>query len=153
MLIFFSMNLWTTIQLILLSSNIYTSSPVKPKKFLTQLKTEKPDTKLMNEKDWKKDDEQLNCLSRVFREPIVVKDCEPRFVKNRYCYGQCNSVYIPQMFGNFKNCKACVPSIEIQKTIRIRCNKFAQNKNETKYLRKTITLVKECKCQDVVCDK
>ena len=116
---------------------------------LLDLKTEAPQTNLMGRKDWRKDSKEENCHAQVFTQSVILPGCNAKIVKNRFCYGQCNSVYVPQMHKNFKNCKACVPSKLIQKQIKIKCPGKIQN--EATYIYRNVTIVKNCRCQDVLC--
>ena len=117
---------------------------------LLDLKTEQPQIKLMEKNDWRKDSKKENCHSQVVTQSVIIPGCNTKFVKNRYCYGQCNSVYVPQMHSNFKNCKACVPDKLVLKQIKIKCP--GKIKNEATYIYRNVTLVKNCLCQDVLCD-
>ena len=110
------------------------------KKFLKTLKTEAPDTKIMDGDEW----ETGKCKGIVKKQPIVTEGCETKYVKNRICYGRCNSIYIPP---NFKHCKACIPSRWIKKTITFKCK--PKNITDLGFQFKELTIIRECKCQDV----
>ena len=117
---------------------------------LLDLKTEGPQTNLMKKNEWRNDSKKENCHSQIFTQSVILPGCKTKFVKSRYCYGQCNSVYVPQMHRNFKNCKACVPNKLVLKQIKIKCP--GKIENGATYIYRNVTLVKNCRCQDVLCD-
>ena len=116
------------------------------KKFLQSLKTEAPDTKILRKDEWESG--KCQAIQQKKRPPIVIEGCETKYVKSRICYGQCNSLYVPP---NLKHCKACIPSRWIKKTIALRCK--PKNVTDLGYQIRELTIIKECKCQDVECSK
>ena len=135
--------------LIILSYEEITSVPFD-NVLLQGLKTEAPDTSLMEGKEWKSD-RSGSCKAITSRQAVTIEGCEMRYVRNRICFGRCNSVYIPQLFGNFKHCKACIPSRWIRKTISFRCK--PTNETDLGFQFRTLKIIKDCKCQDVECDR
>ena len=111
------------------------------------LETSAPDVDLMPGREW----HNGTCYHGVYREAILRPQCQPRFIKNRYCYGQCNSVYVPQMESNFRICNACVPIEWHLKEIRLKCT--TDSNRWTKPFHINVTIVKKCQCQKVLCDK
>ncbi|XP_013176589.1 PREDICTED: gremlin-2-like [Papilio xuthus] len=92
-------------------------------------------------------------------EPLVQKirepGCLPTTVINKFCYGQCNSFYIPKgprrRDGNeerpppaFKSCSFCKPKKFTWMTVTLRCP--GQN---PPFKRKRLQKVKQCKCLPV----
>lgn len=92
-------------------------------------------------------------------EPLVQKirepGCLPATVINKFCYGQCNSFYIPKgprrRDGTeerppqaFKSCSFCRPKKVTWITITLRCP--GQN---PPYKRKRLQKIKQCKCLPV----
>lgn len=116
---------------------------------LEYLTSSGPDTYLMSKSEWVKDNKTQSCHNGPYKEAILRPGCKPRFIKNRFCYGQCNSYYVPQIISNFRICNACVPVQWHFKEIRLKC----LINNEWLHQRHNITIVKKCKCQEVSCDK
>lgn len=116
-------------------------SPIK------ELRTKAPDVALPNLK-WQPETKE-NCRHQYFRKPVLVPNCEPKFIRNKICFGQCNSIYIPQVGKNFKDCKACIPSEWTNKTITLKCQIDGVKKN----VYKNLTLVHRCRCQEVECNR
>lgn len=92
-------------------------------------------------------------------EPLVQKirepGCVPATVLNKFCYGQCNSFYIPKgprrRDGNderpppaFKSCSFCRPKKVTWITVTLRCP--GQN---PPFRRKRLQKIKQCKCLPV----
>lgn len=92
-------------------------------------------------------------------EPLVQKirepGCIPVTVINKFCYGQCNSFYIPKgprrRDGNeerpppaFKSCSFCRPKNVTWITVTLRCP--GQN---PPFRRKRLQKIKQCKCLPV----
>ncbi|XP_059049611.1 gremlin-2-like [Achroia grisella] len=92
-------------------------------------------------------------------EPLVQKirepGCLPTTVINKFCYGQCNSFYIPKgprrRDGNeerpppaFKSCSFCKPRKMIWVTVKLRCP--GQN---PPFRLKRLQKIKQCKCLPV----
>lgn len=98
-------------------------------------------------------------------EPLVQKireeGCKTRTIINRFCYGQCNSFYIPKnpkrrnrhrlvveetededLNGpSFKSCSFCKPKKFTWITVMLECPDL-----ETKIRKKRIQRIKQCKC-------
>ena len=100
---------------------------------------------LMPAPEWRFND---SCNVAGYREVIEREGCQPRYIKNRYCFGQCNSLYIPQMDSTIRHCKACAPVEVSIKTINLKCtinNRWVNN------FPLNVTIVRRCECQNVQC--
>ena len=103
-------------------------------------------TDLMPGREWRKD--KMTCKAKQYIMKVGGSLCEQRSVKNHYCLGFCNSLYIPQYpRGNFKVCKACLPTVRTKKTIPVSCN----HNGKKVIVLKEIIIIKGCKCLDVEC--
>ncbi|XP_073979162.1 gremlin-2-like [Rhodnius prolixus] len=85
-------------------------------------------------------------------EPLVHKirdaGCIPNTVVNRFCYGQCNSFYIPGRSGrrrrsevDFRSCAACRPSLANWITVNLSCPG-----GNPPHKTRRVYRVKRCKC-------
>ncbi|CAM9166249.1 unnamed protein product, partial [Lampetra fluviatilis] len=71
------------------------------------------------------------CKSQPLRQTVRERGCVPRTVINRFCYGQCNSFYIPRGRGgagsarrgaaSFRACAACRPQRFSSLTVELSC--------------------------------
>ena len=90
-------------------------------------------------KDW--------CKTEPFMQVVRVEGCLKRKIQNRFCYGQCNSFFIPKLSKSdklsaaFQNCSTCKPKSWDWITITLRCPGLTPNVQ-----RKKIQRVKHCKC-------
>ena len=89
-------------------------------------------------KDWCKTD----LFTQIVREP----GCQKRQVLNRFCYGQCNSFFVPKFSKSnaisaaFQSCTVCAPRKWSWVTVTLRCSGSQKRK------RKRVQVVKQCKC-------
>ena len=87
------------------------------------------------------------CKTEKFVQVIRVEGCLKRKITNRFCYGQCNSFFIPKMSKSdklsaaFENCATCKPKEWDWVTVTLRCPGKLPNLQ-----RKRIKSVKRCKC-------
>ena len=87
------------------------------------------------------------CKTEQFVQVVRVEGCLKRRITNRFCYGQCNSFFIPKLSKSdrlsaaFENCATCKPKDWDWVTITLRCPGKVPN-----LLRKRIQSVKRCKC-------
>ena len=84
------------------------------------------------------------CKTRTLRQTIRVAGCLPVTVLNNYCYGQCNSFYIPSHSSEeplFKSCTSCVPQRSFIKTVTLQCPLLPINTKKHSYL-----YSKRCRC-------
>ena len=66
-----------------------------------------------------------SCKAKMFNQTIMLPGCEPKVIKNRFCYGRCNSFYVPldetQNQFRFKTCSACKPIKSAIIEVRLKC--------------------------------
>lgn len=91
------------------------------------------------------------CRTETFVQKIREPGCSPTTIINKFCYGQCNSFYIPRGPRRhrkdderpaFKSCAACQPKKVSWVTITLTCG-------PDKYKRKRIQKIRQCKCLPV----
>ncbi|ELT94529.1 hypothetical protein CAPTEDRAFT_57284, partial [Capitella teleta] len=88
------------------------------------------------------------CKTRAFKQTIDVPGCESVVLTNHFCYGQCNSFFIPRWVGKgdgqidaFSSVAHCRPHRGRWVTIRLRCPGQRPRRP-----RKKVYVVKSCKC-------
>jgi gremlin len=109
------------------------------------------------------------CKTEPFEMKIREDGCYSKRITNNFCYGQCNSFYIPKMpkrrrknhrnmkqmqhrgdhhqrsqqnnVDSFRSCSYCKPKEFSFVTIVLKCPSLTPN-----YRRKRIQIVKECRC-------
>lgn len=97
-------------------------------------------TKKHIEKEW--------CKTRRFKQVVREQGCLSRTIVNNYCYGQCNSFFIPQTNSNdiqkasFMSCGFCKPV----KHSTIRVTLLCPGKKLTRHKRKRVVKIKKCRC-------
>lgn len=109
-------------------------------------------------KDW--------CRTSSFRQIVTKQGCHRQTITNRFCYGQCNSFYIPKNIDRdeddssktdglemdktaerigeldyFRSCAYCTPDSFHWITVILHCPK-----KSPPYAHKRIRVVKKCKC-------
>lgn len=87
------------------------------------------------------------CKTRSFRQTIRISGCLPVQVMNNFCYGQCNSLYIPNHASQqplFESCTSCMPQRSFMKTVTLRCPSLSVKFRKHKYLHS-----KKCRCTSV----
>lgn len=87
------------------------------------------------------------CKTRPFKQTIQVNGCLPLEVMNNFCYGQCNSLYIPSHESSeplFQSCTSCLPQRTFTKTVTLRCPSLPVKFRKHKY-----TYSKKCRCSSV----
>lgn len=110
------------------------------------LHTDEPDVMLMPRSEWSNG----TCYTGIYKHVIYRQGCLPRKIKYRYCFGQCNSVYVPQMDSKgLRSCSACVPVKWHTKTIKLKCQ---TNNSWLNQVPLNVTIVKRCDCKQVLCD-
>ena len=66
-----------------------------------------------------------SCRAKLFNQTIMLPGCESRVIKNRFCYGRCNSFYVPldetQNQFRFKTCSVCKPIKSSIIEVRLKC--------------------------------
>uniref|UniRef100_UPI00358F4E46 gremlin-2-like n=1 Tax=Myxine glutinosa TaxID=7769 RepID=UPI00358F4E46 len=89
------------------------------------------------------------CKSRPLQQNVSADGCESRTFVNRFCYGQCNSFYIPRrgVSGEeapFRSCAFCRPQRTTLDTVELLCPDAHPH---IRYER--VTRVKTCRCAAV----
>lgn len=88
------------------------------------------------------------CKTQPLKQRIEEPGCIPRTIANRFCYGQCNSFFIPKQAASyneaFKSCSFCKPFRVNHITVTLRCP--GQN---PPIKRKRVPRVKRCRCMAV----
>ncbi|XP_071323909.1 gremlin-1a [Trachinotus anak] len=88
------------------------------------------------------------CKTQPLKQTIREEGCLSRTIINRFCYGQCNSFYIPRHIyqdGNaFKSCSACKPKTFSTVTYTLFCP--GQTPRTRK---KRVQRVKQCRCTTI----
>ena len=95
------------------------------------------------------------CRTQKTRVAVTAPGCRTKFVKNNYCYGQCNSYYLPSALAeNVINggrptfmCHVCAPvKIRVRK-VYLNCPNAPHNKRK----RRRVQIVEECRCVSSRC--
>lgn len=91
------------------------------------------------------------CKTLKLKHKIVEKDCLPKMITNKYCYGQCNSFFIPTHFdidsnsteneAVFKTCSLCRPKKFEWISLKLYCPTFSPPFKIQK-----VQLIQKCKC-------
>lgn len=91
------------------------------------------------------------CKTQPLKQTIHEEGCLSRVIINRFCYGQCNSFYIPrhtyQDGGVFQSCSACKPKAFSSVTYTLFCP--GQTPSTKK---KRVQRVKQCRCTTIDMD-
>ncbi|XP_068199220.1 gremlin-1a [Antennarius striatus] len=91
------------------------------------------------------------CKTQPLKQTIREEGCLSRVIVNRFCYGQCNSFYIPRhnyRDGDvFQSCSACKPKAFSTVTYTLFCP--GQTPSTRK---KRIQRVKQCRCTTIDMD-
>lgn len=84
------------------------------------------------------------CKTRAFKQTIKIPGCLPVQVVNNFCYGQCNSMYIPNHASEkplFESCTTCMPKRSFTKTVTLRCPTLPVKFRKHRYIHS-----KKCRC-------
>ncbi|KAJ8013928.1 hypothetical protein DPEC_G00034910 [Dallia pectoralis] len=103
------------------------------------------------------------CKTQPLRQTVREDGCRSRTVVNRFCYGQCNSFYIPRHTGSgsnrgpasprrksdkaaepFQSCSFCGPHRVTQLTVQLDCPGLQPTVRHHK-----VQHVKQCRCLSV----
>ncbi|KAB1258857.1 Gremlin-2 [Camelus dromedarius] len=90
------------------------------------------------------------CKTQRLRQTVREEGCHSRTVLNHFCYGQCNSFYIPRPggegegSGSFQSCAFCRPQRAAALLVELQC----PSRDPPVRLRK-IQKVKQCRCMSV----
>ncbi|NXL64413.1 GREM1 protein, partial [Chordeiles acutipennis] len=91
------------------------------------------------------------CKTQPLKQTIHEEGCNSRTIINRFCYGQCNSFYIPRHVrkeeGSFQSCSFCKPKKFTTMTVTLNCPELQPPRKK-----KRITRVKECRCISIDLD-
>lgn len=89
------------------------------------------------------------CKTEPFMQLIKEPGCLSRRVLNRFCYGQCNSFYIPRTIRKrtrkkfFKSCGFCKPKKTHTIIVTLKCPGRTKG-----YKHKKIKQIKQCRCME-----
>ncbi|XP_067092665.1 gremlin-2 [Osmerus mordax] len=107
------------------------------------------------------------CKTQPLRQTVSEDGCQSRTVVNRFCYGQCNSFYIPRHMGPtsghgsnrgpgsgrrahnkaqepFQSCSFCRPHRVTQLTVQLDCPGL-----QPPFRHRKVQRVKQCRCMSV----
>ncbi|CAN0402104.1 gremlin-2-like [Petromyzon marinus] len=89
------------------------------------------------------------CKSQPLRQTITEEGCLSHTIINRFCYGQCNSFYIPRHGRQgeedaFKSCAFCRPQKIISTVVELQCPDL-----QPPFKLKRVQKVKTCRCTAV----
>lgn len=104
---------------------------------------------LVTQKEYLKEDW---CKTETLVQKIREPGCLPATVINKFCYGQCNSFYIPKgprrrddrPQNAFKSCSFCRPKNFTWVTVTLRCPGQTPH-----FRRKRVQKIKQCRCLSV----
>lgn len=90
------------------------------------------------------------CLTLNLKQTVTEVGCRPKYIMNNFCYGQCNSIYIP-LFGSsdsdkinntFQSCAFCKPLKTVWVNVTLRCPKLVPPTRT-----KRVKRIQKCRCQ------
>uniref|UniRef100_A0A672NA52 Gremlin-1 n=1 Tax=Sinocyclocheilus grahami TaxID=75366 RepID=A0A672NA52_SINGR len=88
------------------------------------------------------------CKTQPLKQTIHEEGCVSRTIINRFCYGQCNSFYIPRHVrreeGAFQSCSFCKPKRFSTMTFTLSC---PDQQPPTR--KKRVQRVKQCRCVSI----
>nr|XP_039261207.1 gremlin-1-like [Styela clava] len=91
------------------------------------------------------------CKSRPLKLVVRSKNGCKGFFINNFCYGQCNSFYIPRNLtpdekepAAFKSCSFCKPHIIEKVSVTLTCSRNRGKRG--KYIKRIVNKIKECRC-------
>uniref|UniRef100_A0AAY4B006 CTCK domain-containing protein n=1 Tax=Denticeps clupeoides TaxID=299321 RepID=A0AAY4B006_9TELE len=89
------------------------------------------------------------CKTQPLRQTLSEEGCVRRTVVNSFCYGQCNSFYIPrhQEDGAFQSCSICKPRSFTTVIYTLFCPGKTPNTRK-----KRVQRVKQCRCTSIDLD-
>lgn len=105
---------------------------------ITREIAENPGTPIMPISDLKEN----SCEARPFNHTIESDNCKPKTIQNRFCYGQCNSFYIPGK-KVISTCQQCKPELYVMDTVTLECTKD----NHLRFKDVQVQMVISCKCE------
>lgn len=88
------------------------------------------------------------CKTQPLKQTIKEEGCLTRTIINRFCYGQCNSFFIPRHIyqdeNAFQSCSACKPKTFSTVTYTLYCPGLTPRTRK-----KRVRRVKQCRCTTV----
>ncbi|KAF7656303.1 hypothetical protein LDENG_00043970 [Lucifuga dentata] len=91
------------------------------------------------------------CKTQPLKQTIYEEGCLSRTIINRFCYGQCNSFYIPRHIyredSAFQSCSTCKPKTFTTVTYTLICPGHTPSTRK-----KRIQRVKQCRCTTIDTD-
>ncbi|CAB1413972.1 unnamed protein product [Pleuronectes platessa] len=91
------------------------------------------------------------CKTQPLKQTIREEGCLSRTIINRFCYGQCNSFYIPRHVYQdgiaFESCSACKPKTFSTVTYTLFCPGLTPSTRK-----KRVQRVKQCRCTTIDTD-
>ncbi|MEE6524234.1 hypothetical protein FKM82_023586 [Ascaphus truei] len=92
------------------------------------------------------------CKTQPLKQTIHEEGCNSLAIINRFCYGQCNSFYIPRHIrreegGSFQSCSFCKPKKFTTMVVTLNCPDL-----QPPTRKKRITRVKQCRCISIDLD-
>ncbi|XP_051677437.1 gremlin-2 isoform X1 [Oryctolagus cuniculus] len=88
------------------------------------------------------------CKTQPLRQTVSEEGCRSRTILNRFCYGQCNSFYIPRHVKkeeeSFQSCAFCKPQRVTSVLVELECPGL-----DPPFRLKKIQKVKQCRCMSV----
>ncbi|XP_012871094.1 PREDICTED: gremlin-2 [Dipodomys ordii] len=88
------------------------------------------------------------CKTQSLRQTVSEEGCRSRTIINRFCYGQCNSFYIPRHVKkeeeSFQSCAFCKPHRLTSAIVELDCPG-----QDPPFRLKKIQKVKQCRCMSV----
>ena len=84
------------------------------------------------------------CLVKKFNHTVKHRKCFSKTIENNFCYGQCNSMYVPSTEKNpLGICSKCRADRYTYETVTLRCP-FAKKKKTRSF---RVQKVKSCTCK------
>ncbi|KAG8441381.1 hypothetical protein GDO86_006932 [Hymenochirus boettgeri] len=84
---------------------------------------------------------QSKCHALPFIQNVYRKNCFPLRLPNKFCFGQCNSFYVPGWpSGLSQPCTSCAPSRSRRISVPLRCH-------AGQLVWQEVELVDECECE------
>ncbi|XP_051511873.1 gremlin-1-like [Myxocyprinus asiaticus] len=91
------------------------------------------------------------CKTQPLNQTINEDGCQPLTITNSFCYGQCNSFYIPRRVNQedsvFQSCSMCKPKTFTSVTYTLLCPGQIPHKKK-----KRVRRIKQCHCTSVDLD-
>ena len=82
-----------------------------------------------------------NCRTILFNQTVTYRGCVPKVIRNRFCFGYCNSFVVPSYPFDLKAVRACSNNRTFYKIIKLSCPR-----RRRKFKLKKVLIVKSCSC-------